>query len=275
MIIYKCQNKISGKVYIGQTIKSLTNRIEQHIKVANRKSKSKFHKALISYGINNFDWIIIDTANTKDELNKLEIDYIQKYNCIDDGYNMVGGGTGGYNQMAVDANKKLRTGKTYEEIYSSKKIVDKLKYNLRKNIIKHNKIYGFNSIDKEKNIEIARKGAYKLVEMGYTHTNETKQKISDSQIGISYEDRHGKEEAQLLKSKISDATKKAMKKVDWDVLMGKALESRNKFWNSKHEEQKKKIIELKAQNIPIKTIIAQLNISTPTYYKLWNSIKNK
>jgi group I intron endonuclease len=275
MIIYKCQNKISGKVYIGQTIKSLTNRIEQHIKVANRKSKSKFHKALISYGIDNFDWIIIDTANTKDELNKLEIDYIQKYNCIDDGYNMVDGGTGGYNQMAVDANKKLRIGKTYEEIYSSKKIVDKLKYNLRKNIIEHNKIYGFNNIDKEKNIEIARKGAYKLVEIGYTHTNETKQKISDSQIGISYEDRHGKEEAQLLKNKISKTTKEAMKKVDWNTLMEKALKSRNKFWNSKHDEQKKKIIELKAQNIPIKTIIAQLNISTPTYYKLWNSIKNK
>jgi group I intron endonuclease len=270
MIIYKCQNKLSNKVYIGQTTKSLNDRIQQHIKVANQKAKSKFHKALISYGIDNFDWIIIDTANSKDELNKLEIYYIKEYNSIDIGYNMVDGGTGGYNQMAVDANKLLRTGKTYSEIYKSPEMVEIILKS------RHDKVNNnFEKFSKEQRIKYAKIGNAARTAGGYTHTNETKQKMSDTQIGISYEDRHGKEKAQLLKSKISDATKEAMKKVDWDVLMGKALESRNKFWDSKHDEQKKKIIELKAQNIPIKTIIAQLNISTPTYYKLWNSIKNK
>jgi len=58
MIIYKCENKISGKVYIGQSVKSLEDRKEQHIKKSN-SPKSKFHKALKSYGVDNFNWEII------------------------------------------------------------------------------------------------------------------------------------------------------------------------------------------------------------------------
>jgi group I intron endonuclease len=269
MIIYKCQNKISGKIYIGQTIKTLDERKLTHLN-SSKFAKSKFHKALKSYGIDSFDWEVLATATTKEQLNKLEIDYINQYDSINNGYNMVDGGTGGYNQFAVEANKKIRTGKTYYDIYSSIEMADKMK--LRRKL-KANNI--FNNYTKEQRKLYAKLGNKMRTLNGYKHSDETKQKISDSQIGISYQDRHGKEEAQLLKDKISKTTKEAMKKVDWDTLMEKALESRNKFWDTKHEEQKKKILELKTQNIPIKTIIARLNISTPTYYKLWNSIKNK
>ena len=51
------------------------------------------------------------------------------------------------------------------------------------------------------------------------------------------------------------------------------IREKNKEYTKKHKEQKEKIIEIKNKKIPIKKIIAELNISTPTYYKLWNDIK--
>lgn len=274
MIIYRVKNKISGKVYIGQSIHTLEKRKDTHLKSI-ETGKSKFYKALKSYGVDNFQWEVIDTATTKEELNQKEKNYIIEYNSIDDGYNMVEGGTGGYNEYAVIANRKKRKGKTYEEIYSSKEIIDNLKNNLRKNIIEHNKVYGFNSIDKEKHKEICRKGAYKLVEMGYTHSEETKKKISDAQKGISFEERFGVDGAVEQKKLISQKTKEAMKKVDWDVLMGKALEGRKKYWDNKHLEDREKILQYINEGLSVKKILANLDISTPTYYKRLEELKKE
>jgi group I intron endonuclease len=274
MIIYRVKNKISGKVYIGQTIHTLEKRKDTHLKSI-ETGKSKFYRALKSYGVENFQWEVIDTATTKEELNQKEKNYIIEYNSIEDGYNMIEGGTGGYNEYAVIANRKKRKGKTYEEIYSSKEIIDNLKNNLRKNIIEHNKVYGFNSIDKEKQREIARKGAYKLVEMGYTHSEETKKKISDAQKGISFEERFGVDGAVEQKKLISQKTKEAMKKVDWDVLMEKALEGRRKYWDNKHLEDREKILQYINEGLSVKKILANLDISAPTYYKRLEELKKE
>ena len=272
MIIYKCQNKISKKVYIGQTVKSLDSRIQQHIKKANTKAKSKFHKALLSYGIDNFEWSIVATANSKQKLNELEIYYISEYNSISNGYNMIDGGTGGYNEYAVIANK-LKKGKSWEEIYSSKDYIDTKKKLLKSQYNSKLRKYNFANMDVKIQKKISKKGGHTLAENGYRHSIETKKKISDAQIGITYEQRHGIEISNKLKSKISHTTKEAMKNVNKELLGKKSVEARKPFWDNKHEQQKKKILELKEQKIPIKKIIAELNISVPTYYKLWNQIK--
>ena len=44
MIIYKATNIINGKCYIGQTIRSLKDRINQHIIVKNNKSRTVIFK---------------------------------------------------------------------------------------------------------------------------------------------------------------------------------------------------------------------------------------
>lgn len=272
MIIYKVKNKISGKVYIGQTVNSLEQRKNEHINFS-RNGKSKFNRAIKSYGYENFDWEIIDTAKTKEELNEKEIKYIQEYNSIENGYNMVEGGTGGYNQYAVEANKKKK-GKTYEEIYSSAEIINQLKNGHRKRVVEHNKTYGFDKLDKETMTDIARKGAYGLMKTGYKHSKETKEKISEAQKGITYEDRLGKEEAEKRKELISQRTKEAMKNLDWDTMMEKALEGRKKYWDKTHEEQRNKIIEYKSQGLKVKEIVAKLNVSLPTYYARVKEIEN-
>jgi group I intron endonuclease len=261
MIIYKCVNKITGKIYIGQTVKSLESRIKNHIKTSKTNAKSKFHKALSSYGECNFDWIIIDTASSKAELNELEIQYIKEYDSIENGYNMVDGGTGGYNEFAVSVNR-LKKGKSWDEIYSSKGIEKMINSKEKSSnfLINYNK-----SLSKEEKIRRAKLGNKARTDIGYKHSNITKEKISISNKNkvVTLEQRN----------KISEATKEAMKSVDRELLGKKSVEARKPFWDNKHNQQKEKIIELKNKNISVKKIIAELNISTPTYYKLWNEIK--
>ena len=91
MIIYKVVNKINGKCYIGKTIKSLSKRKIKHIYDSNRKSDFVFHKAIRKYGEENFEWKIIKTCNSVDEMDKSEIEYINKFDSFygnGNGYNM-------------------------------------------------------------------------------------------------------------------------------------------------------------------------------------------
>jgi group I intron endonuclease len=273
MIVYKAKNKLNNKCYIGKTTKSLEERMDQHIKHS-EKGKSKFFKALKSYGADNFEWEIIYTAETLTELDEQEKYYIKLYDSINEGYNMVEGGTGGYNEYAVIANRKKRKGKSYEEIYSSNYIISEIKNNLSKNMIEHNKVYGFNNMNKERRTEIARIGAYAKAETGYTHSEETRKKISEAQKGITHMERYGEDGAKLASQKISEATKKAMKKVNWDELMQKALDSRKKYWNAKHEQDRERILELLNKGVLVKNIMAELNISAPTYYARVGELKN-
>lgn len=91
MIIYKIQNKINGKIYIGQTIKPLNQRISQH--KSNSKNKSVIGNAIKKYGWDNFDAEIIDTATNIEELNRKEIYWIGYYkSLVPNGYNIEIGG---------------------------------------------------------------------------------------------------------------------------------------------------------------------------------------
>lgn len=92
MIIYKITNKINGKVYIGQTIHSLEARWKRHLKCAKDGVDTHLYQAIRKYGEDNFVPEIICEAKTKNELNILETYYIQEYDSIHLGYNMVDGG---------------------------------------------------------------------------------------------------------------------------------------------------------------------------------------
>jgi group I intron endonuclease len=95
MIIYKAENKTNGKVYIGQTIQGLNDRIGDHFRKAFvHRIKGIFQSAIRKYGINGFDWKIIDHAKTRSGLNKKEIYWIKHYKSTDKehGYNSTFGG---------------------------------------------------------------------------------------------------------------------------------------------------------------------------------------
>ena len=109
-IIYKWENLINNKKYIGQTIRSLEVRINEHIKAA-QTPEYPLHYAISKYGIENFKIDIVEqtTAPSKkeliDNLNILEIKYIKDYNClVPNGYNIL---TGGNNKSPIGISHDL------------------------------------------------------------------------------------------------------------------------------------------------------------------------
>jgi group I intron endonuclease len=96
MVIYKVENLINGKLYIGKTSLSLDIRKSQHLKDASKNiSKTTFHKAIRKYGKENFKFSIIRFCFSNEELNEKERYYIKKYNTmVPNGYNLTPGGDG-------------------------------------------------------------------------------------------------------------------------------------------------------------------------------------
>lgn len=100
MIIYKATNKINGKVYIGLTSQEFAERQRKH-KLKSVNAQTVFAKAIRKYGWDSFEWEIIDSANTIEELCEKEIYWISFFNSYvlsenSNGYNMTTGGEGSF-----------------------------------------------------------------------------------------------------------------------------------------------------------------------------------
>lgn len=87
--IYLITNKINGKNYIGQSI-DIARRWRQH-REAVSYGQTPLYKAIRKYGIENFDFCILEECS-KEELNDKEIQYIEQYNSYFCGYNQTRGG---------------------------------------------------------------------------------------------------------------------------------------------------------------------------------------
>lgn len=94
MIVYLAKNVVNNKCYVGITIRSLTYRRNIHKQTwkLNRNPNSKLYKAFDKYGFESFDWTVIDTAKTKEELNAKEKYWILFLNTKRAGYNSTDGG---------------------------------------------------------------------------------------------------------------------------------------------------------------------------------------
>ncbi len=101
--IYKIENRLNSKIYIGQTINH-EKRMREHI--YGRKSKNSIiDKAIKKYGKENFEFEIIDTTCNQEEADFLERKYIKEYSALKPyGYNILIGGRnqqGAWNQRKV------------------------------------------------------------------------------------------------------------------------------------------------------------------------------
>ena len=89
--IYKIENKINGKVYIGQS-----QNIFKRWSVHGNKNKANncnmvIAKAITKYGVENFRFEILELC-TKEELNIKEKHWVSVYNSYKNGYNSTTGG---------------------------------------------------------------------------------------------------------------------------------------------------------------------------------------
>lgn len=123
MIIYKIQNKVNGKIYIGQTVGTLEHRISQH--KSNSKKTSVINMAIRKYGWDNFTAEIIDNAENIEELNLKEIYWIEHYKSISpNGYNLEIGGKNAVNSEETrnKISQALKGKYQGEKSASSKKV---------------------------------------------------------------------------------------------------------------------------------------------------------
>jgi group I intron endonuclease len=100
VLIYRFTNTVNGKVYIGQTVKSLAARKSLHDwAVRNRKGQA-IHAAIRKYGWDAFKVEILYRAKTIDELNAMETFFIilHQSHKPENGYNR---SLGGYKRKNV------------------------------------------------------------------------------------------------------------------------------------------------------------------------------
>lgn len=104
--IYKITNKINGKPYVGQTIKTDINERWYRYKGLHCKQQPKIYNALLKYGVENFIFEIIDlSATDQKDLDALEDQYIIRFNSIKNGYNCIPGKSNG--MIPLDIRSKI------------------------------------------------------------------------------------------------------------------------------------------------------------------------
>lgn len=114
MFIYKITNITNNKIYIGQVYnKSVQDRFNRHVKDASPKSKSYIDRAIAKYGKDNFIVEQIDEANSLDELNQKEKQWIAFYKSTNKniGYNLTDGGDGGntYKYKSISEMNEIKS----------------------------------------------------------------------------------------------------------------------------------------------------------------------
>ena len=94
MVIYKIYNTVNDKVYIGQTVNEAKRRFAAHVSnVKHNRYKTVLYNAMKKYGIDCFQYEVINKAENIKQLNELEVKYIAEYNSIyPNGYNLKIGG---------------------------------------------------------------------------------------------------------------------------------------------------------------------------------------
>ena len=123
------KNNINDKLYVGQSI-NIENRWTHHKSELNNNKhiNDYLQNAWNKYGEDNFSFIVIEECK-ESELNEKEIYYINKYNSMNNGYNLCEGGNGirGYRHTKEEIEKMrmIQNPKTVLQIDAQLNIVNK------------------------------------------------------------------------------------------------------------------------------------------------------
>ena len=93
--IYLITNNVNNKKYVGQTIGSIQERWNQHLRATREKGSRHLYDAIKKYGYQSFSIQKIEEV-PNEQLNERECFWISYYDSFKNGYNMTSGGEGGY-----------------------------------------------------------------------------------------------------------------------------------------------------------------------------------
>lgn len=161
--IYGLRNKTSGKWYIGQTKNTFSSRWSKYKRLA-CKSQCKLYNALLKYGYNDFEKVVLENVPPENELlNSREIFWSDYYNSIDDGYNtkLCGGSKSKFTKESREKMSKAQMGKKLS--------------------LEHKNRIGDGNRGKIQPLDAVAKTT--LANTGRKHSEETKKKMSTSRLG--------------------------------------------------------------------------------------------
>lgn len=133
-IVYKHQSRITGKVYIGITCQ---NPIKRWGARNNYRGCLHFYAAILKYGWDSFDHIILYDSLSKDEAITIEKTLIVHYKSLGISYNITEGGEGVIKDCGVseETRIKMSEGKHLSETAKSKISKPVIQFDLNGNII--------------------------------------------------------------------------------------------------------------------------------------------
>lgn len=166
--VYMIYNNVNDKVYIGETLQKITTRFKQHIQKAfdeNRKYDGHLFRAIRKYGKEHFfvkevDKVTgLDRNKVKEEIQRLEVFYISRYDSCKNGYNCDFGGGKGMKLTSKETKLKQSLIKK-----SDPKYAEIARMNQKKSV-ENNKVpitmYDFNSGEKLEEFESTKAAAIK------------------------------------------------------------------------------------------------------------------
>lgn len=145
--IYKYTNTVNGRVYIGQTRKTLEERAQTNGR--NYRECRRFYAAIKKCSWSAFTADILEVVETVEEANAREIFYIDLYNSTDDhfGYNIAPGGD--CKEMSAESKKiisekakKRYSDKTANPMYGKKHSQSAINKQRVKKLGSNNPMYG-------------------------------------------------------------------------------------------------------------------------------------
>jgi group I intron endonuclease len=103
--IYRAYNKITGKSYIGFD-SNWPARQKRHKALYKRKT-TKFYTSIRKHGWDNFQWsVLYQSYDGEYTHNVMEQHFIEKYKSVEEGYNMILGGSGRLTFRHTEETKK-------------------------------------------------------------------------------------------------------------------------------------------------------------------------
>jgi group I intron endonuclease len=182
-VIHKIRNKINGKIYVGQTKEYPScKRFLQHC-TTKSKRRSAIVPAIRKYGAENFEFKVIDTACSREWLDKKERQWIAALNCrAPKGYNLSAGGVG---SRGIKFTKAAchRISESLKGISHTREHVEKVAAKRRgcKHSIKSRRLMARRTKTWLK--------THKHPMLGRKHSPETRKLLSESHKGLRYPNR--------------------------------------------------------------------------------------